>query len=245
MVSVWRDFGKQIVVLHYTLVAGRSDSRTLFAPAASRRCTSEGALLGFLVASPAGEGSPCAQFRSEDPSRRSFAWGRHRRGAASSCALSCEAWGGLFQNDAWLRSRHDVASQIGTRMHFGQKVSNIAMRKCCHATEETSCGRKPSTVLSVTVGNTLGQSTAGGASREALEPAEGVAHGLSRNVEIIKPERDDRSYRYLGLPNGLNAVVVSDPHTEMAASSMFIRVGHMQDPEELAGMAHFHEHSKL
>lgn len=63
-------------------------------------------------------------------------------------------------------------------------------------------------------------------------------------VEIIKPERDDRDYRYIKLPNGLSAVVISDSHTETSAASMWIRVGHMQDPEELAGMAHFHEHSK-
>lgn len=63
-------------------------------------------------------------------------------------------------------------------------------------------------------------------------------------VEIIKPDRDQRSYRYLVLPNGLAVVLVSDPHTEQAAASMFIRAGHMQDPTELAGMAHFHEHSE-
>ncbi|CAM9753658.1 unnamed protein product, partial [Ectocarpus sp. 13 AM-2016] len=57
-----------------------------------------------------------------------------------------------------------------------------------------------------------------------------------------KPDRDTRQYRYLVLPNGLEVVLVSDPYTEQAAASMFIRAGHMQDPPELAGMAHFHEH---
>lgn len=64
-------------------------------------------------------------------------------------------------------------------------------------------------------------------------------------VTIIKPDRDTRQYRYLVLPNGLEVVLVSDPYTEQAAASMFIRAGHMQDPPELAGMAHFHEHSEL
>lgn len=64
------------------------------------------------------------------------------------------------------------------------------------------------------------------------------------DVDIVKPERDDRSYRYLELPNQLAVVIISDRHTETAAASMFIRVGHMQDPEELPGMAHFHEHSE-
>ncbi|CAM9771028.1 unnamed protein product, partial [Hapterophycus canaliculatus] len=61
-------------------------------------------------------------------------------------------------------------------------------------------------------------------------------------VSIVKPDLDERSYRHLVLPNGLEAVLVSDPHTEQAAASMFIRAGHMQDPSDLAGMAHFHEH---
>eukprot|EP00903_Cladosiphon_okamuranus_P005475 g5460.t1 len=62
------------------------------------------------------------------------------------------------------------------------------------------------------------------------------------DVSIIKPDRDVRSYRYLTLPNGLEVVLVNDPFTEQAAASMFIRAGHMQDPAQLAGLAHFHEH---
>lgn len=50
-------------------------------------------------------------------------------------------------------------------------------------------------------------------------------------VEVIKPERDERSYRYLTLPNGLAVMLVSDSDTEKAAASMFIRVGHMQVPD--------------
>lgn len=64
------------------------------------------------------------------------------------------------------------------------------------------------------------------------------------DVSIIKPDRDVRSYRYLTLPNGLEVVLVNDPVTEKAAASMFIRAGHMQDPPQLAGLAHFHEHSE-
>lgn len=63
-------------------------------------------------------------------------------------------------------------------------------------------------------------------------------------IEVVKPDRDDRRYRHIVLPNGLEVVLISDPQTETAAGSMFIRAGHMQDPPELAGMAHFHEHSE-
>lgn len=75
--------------------------------------------------------------------------------------------------------------------------------------------------------------------------ASGLVAGEQGERVIVKPDRDEREYRYLVLPNGLAVVLVSDSHTETAAASMFIRCGHMQDPAELPGMAHFHEHSEF
>lgn len=89
--------------------------------------------------------------------------------------------------------------------------------------------------------------TAAGLEAEAggsTPPAAAVAGEPGERV-IVKPDRDERAYRYLVLPNGLAVVLVSDSHTETAAASMFIRCGHMQDPAELPGMAHFHEHSEF
>lgn len=37
-------------------------------------------------------------------------------------------------------------------------------------------------------------------------------------------------------------LLTSDPTTDIAAASMNIHAGHFQDPEEFAGLAHFHEH---
>ncbi|CAM9754171.1 unnamed protein product [Choristocarpus tenellus] len=70
----------------------------------------------------------------------------------------------------------------------------------------------------------------------------GVEGGIASTVEIVKSVRDDRSYRHLILPNDLEVVLISDSKTETAAGSMFIKAGHMQDPLEFPGMAHFHEH---
>ncbi|GLD98156.1 hypothetical protein PINS_up006853 [Pythium insidiosum] len=53
---------------------------------------------------------------------------------------------------------------------------------------------------------------------------------------------DDRSYRYVELPNGLHALLVSDPETESASAAMDVAVGFHSDPEELPGLAHFCEH---
>lgn len=53
---------------------------------------------------------------------------------------------------------------------------------------------------------------------------------------------DDRSYRLLRLPNGLEALLVQDPKTDKSAAAVDVKVGHLSDPKELAGCAHFVEH---
>ncbi|KAG7377289.1 hypothetical protein PHYPSEUDO_011930 [Phytophthora pseudosyringae] len=53
---------------------------------------------------------------------------------------------------------------------------------------------------------------------------------------------DERQFKYLTLPNALQALVVSDPSTETASAAMDVRVGFHSDPDELPGLAHFCEH---
>ncbi|KAJ3185740.1 Insulinase (Peptidase M16) [Gaertneriomyces sp. JEL0708] len=60
--------------------------------------------------------------------------------------------------------------------------------------------------------------------------------------EISKPDLDDRSYRILTLPNKLDVLLISDPHTDKASAALDVHVGHLSDPEDVAGLAHFLEH---
>ena len=53
---------------------------------------------------------------------------------------------------------------------------------------------------------------------------------------------DDRTYRLLRLENGLEAMVIHDPETDKSSAAMDVRVGHLSDPIELQGLAHFCEH---
>ena len=59
---------------------------------------------------------------------------------------------------------------------------------------------------------------------------------------IEAPELSDREYRYLKLPNSLQALLISDPTTHKSAASMDVYVGTNNDPEEFPGLAHFLEH---
>lgn len=65
---------------------------------------------------------------------------------------------------------------------------------------------------------------------------------LSSFVEIDKPQQDDRQYQLFTLGNELQVLVVSDPEAEKAAAAMDVHVGHLSDPEEVPGIAHFCEH---
>lgn len=44
------------------------------------------------------------------------------------------------------------------------------------------------------------------------------------------------------LENGLEVLVISDPKADKASAAMDVKVGHLSDPEDLQGLAHFCEH---
>ncbi|SSD58379.1 related to A-factor-processing enzyme [Saccharomycodes ludwigii] len=59
---------------------------------------------------------------------------------------------------------------------------------------------------------------------------------------FLKSDIDDRSYRYIQLPNKLRCLVIQDTTTDKSAASMDVHIGSFQDPDELPGLAHFCEH---
>lgn len=60
--------------------------------------------------------------------------------------------------------------------------------------------------------------------------------------DLIKSPNDDRQYRLVLLKNGMEALIVHDPKTDKSAAAMDVKVGHLSDPEDLQGLAHFCEH---
>ncbi|KAH6579183.1 hypothetical protein BASA60_003367 [Batrachochytrium salamandrivorans] len=59
---------------------------------------------------------------------------------------------------------------------------------------------------------------------------------------VRKPDQDNKAYQIITLDNGLQAIVISDPRTDKAAAALDIHIGHLCDPDEVAGLAHFCEH---
>ena len=59
---------------------------------------------------------------------------------------------------------------------------------------------------------------------------------------IDQPLNDQRIYEPMLLDNGLRVLLVSDPEAKEAAASLVVGVGHLQNPKEYDGMAHFLEH---
>ncbi|XP_065827904.1 insulin-degrading enzyme-like [Oscarella lobularis] len=60
--------------------------------------------------------------------------------------------------------------------------------------------------------------------------------------DVIKSPEDGSLYRGLVLKNNLKVLLVSDPSTDKAAAAMDVHSGHMNDPIEIPGLAHFCEH---
>ncbi|ORX37612.1 Metalloenzyme, LuxS/M16 peptidase-like protein [Kockovaella imperatae] len=61
-------------------------------------------------------------------------------------------------------------------------------------------------------------------------------------IDLILPPTEDRPHRYFTLSNGLEVIVISDPEADKSAASMDVGVGHLSDPVDLPGCAHFCEH---
>ena len=61
-------------------------------------------------------------------------------------------------------------------------------------------------------------------------------------VTINKSPNDERSYRYLELPNKLKVLLISETGTEKSAAALAVFRGSNHDPDEYLGLAHFLEH---
>ena len=74
-------------------------------------------------------------------------------------------------------------------------------------------------------------------------PAQSLQPSIAdiENTAIIKSPNDDRQYSAILLPNGLQAVLVTDPASEVAAVSLAVGVGSYQDPDSQLGLAHYLE----
>ncbi|KAG8889415.1 Insulinase (Peptidase M16) [Tulasnella sp. 332] len=59
---------------------------------------------------------------------------------------------------------------------------------------------------------------------------------------LEKGQLDDGEYRYIKLPNALEALLISDPKADKAAAALDVEVGHLSDPDDVPGCAHFCEH---
>ncbi|TBU42064.1 Metalloenzyme, LuxS/M16 peptidase-like protein [Dichomitus squalens] len=59
---------------------------------------------------------------------------------------------------------------------------------------------------------------------------------------INKSPQDDREYRLIRLDNGLQAMLVHHAKADKSAASLDVAVGHLYDPDDMPGLAHFCEH---
>ncbi|XP_053953738.1 insulin-degrading enzyme isoform X2 [Anastrepha obliqua] len=89
--------------------------------------------------------------------------------------------------------------------------------------------------------STAAAGESGGVNKVPLKKPQELESILRLN-DIAKSEQDTRDYRGLQLENGLKVLLISDPKTDVSAAALAVQVGHMSDPDELPGLAHFLEH---
>ncbi|KAF8384801.1 hypothetical protein PRIPAC_73943 [Pristionchus pacificus] len=65
---------------------------------------------------------------------------------------------------------------------------------------------------------------------------------VQRIDDIVKSRVDKREYRGLLLANELKVLLMSDPEADKAAAALSVQCGHLNDPWEVSGVAHFCEH---
>ncbi|KAF9203041.1 Insulinase (Peptidase M16) [Haplosporangium sp. Z 27] len=70
--------------------------------------------------------------------------------------------------------------------------------------------------------------------------ADGTYYIFCKAIE--KPPNDERSYSLIRLKNSLEVLVIHDPKADKSAAALNVHVGHLSDPDNLQGLAHFLEH---
>jgi insulysin len=71
---------------------------------------------------------------------------------------------------------------------------------------------------------------------------ERINPGLDPALPIEASQQDDRKYKMVQLANKLTVLLISDPTTDKSAAAVDVRVGHLSDPDNAPGLAHFLEH---
>ncbi|KAF8947270.1 Insulinase (Peptidase M16) [Haplosporangium gracile] len=73
-----------------------------------------------------------------------------------------------------------------------------------------------------------------------------VPNEKGTHADFIKPIEqslnDDRHYRLIRLKNDLEVMLIQDPTVDKSAAALDVHVGHLSDPKNLQGLAHFLEH---
>jgi len=64
----------------------------------------------------------------------------------------------------------------------------------------------------------------------------------TKQTSIIQSQSDQRTYKYLMLPNNLQCILIHDPDIDKSAACLDLKVGCALDPPEYPGVAHFLEH---
>jgi insulysin len=77
---------------------------------------------------------------------------------------------------------------------------------------------------------------------DGYERVESDSYSIFTKQPLEQSPNDDKQYRLIMLSNGLEVLIISDPKSDKSSAAMDVKVGHLSDPKDLQGLAHFCEH---
>lgn len=77
---------------------------------------------------------------------------------------------------------------------------------------------------------------------DAVKSESKVSTVTADHGDFVRPDPDLRKYRSIRLANNLDVLLVSSPESDTESGAVHVKAGHMDDPADRPGLAHFHEH---
>lgn len=148
----------------------------------------------------------------------------------------------------WSRSN---SAWAGLRSARSLEVAGHRISACCAVNRLRKQGHEHRTsrfhsgiALGSTLASLLGAGLAGRSCRRSSKVnfRAGSVRSAAHCETIVKPDSHKRTYSYLKLDNGLQAIIGSDVNSDKAGAALVVNVGMCHERKDLPGLAHFLEH---
>ncbi|KAG0316487.1 Insulinase (Peptidase M16), partial [Dissophora globulifera] len=156
---------------------------------------------------------------------------------------------GKIKSKSSIKEQKQAEKEQARKKLIEQKIDEIKRRKTEKRKDAKNRAEKEAeAAASAAPRKTIArfQSTTMQSSTQQVLPDGYVQNEEGTHAEFLKPIEkslnDDRLYRLIRLHNDLEVLLIQDPSVDKSAAALDVHVGHLSDPNNLQGLAHFLEH---